>query len=89
MGDSRYANKSFNASAMVGCVKIMSRKVLAGAPRSIASLTILITSCDSAESSIAPKIRPVPRSTIAFIRPSGWRITCAFGTAATGSFLTT
>ena len=38
---------------------------------------------------IAPRMRPVLRSTIAFIRPSGRRITWAFGTAATGNRLTT
>ena len=74
---------------MVGCVNIMSRSVLAGAPISIASLTMLITSCDSAASSIAPRMRSVPFSTSAFIMPSGRRITWALGTVATGSRLTT
>ena len=63
-------NRSFSASLTLGCVKTKSRRKAAVRPDFIATATVLMTSLDSGQNSVHPRIRFVRASITAFNRPS-------------------
>src|SRR5438128_6649064 len=88
LGGGILANSVVRPSAIVGCVRMASRKPVYGRPASIAVCTAAMTSPASGPSIVKPRMRSPCESTSAFMKPPLSEIVHVRSTARIGSFAT-